>query len=787
MPPRRGRMHGASIASILNSDARSDEEARRRVLWWFGTILTILFVLDIGCSFIVLWLECDSTDRDNDDDDDETLTATTTTTNTTTISHCIRRSIMDGLPFLHQPDHYNDGSRQGVGDLFLMAILRYVVTTTLLIVGVWYGRRMKDSSDTENMPHEEDETAATTTTTTIAVAESTSTTDEQQQQQQLTEPLLSGNDNNIGGVESQVNERNQGGVRSRCICTTCSTNRRVVQPSHVQNAILLALFVSTTLFQVYAGLRVATRDPHTHEQQQEQVYGDNNSSSATAKTTSTVATIIVVLLCLNVLWINAEAYVFRVLLGELTRDDVVYLPPEVHRHPVYFEKSRGLSLNWCDLCHQRIGGQEGSTASTGCYRCSLCDFDVCLKCVKRNDAATVGENILRGDRGVRAQPILTTTSYFHRSIQVAKQELPLLLVSFLLLGTSSLSQLLLPHFQGSIIDKVVPGPDGKYDREGFKHFIQLYLVLMVVQGAVSTLYSAIFTLVSRRLKFSIRNTLLERILSQDVAFYDGTESGQLLSRLTIDLDLMMSPIQSSLSSLLSNILILFGGLIMCYVKSYRLSMLAFVTVGPISYMWEQYAQWSKGLAREMISFWAQGNGVASQALSNIRTVKAFGCEEQVLGKYSDANKRALDCGIKDAWGNGVTSALTGYLDLGTGVLILYFGGLLVYRGEMSVGELVTFQLFWNMMNNAYQNLQGLITDFTRSAAGAEKVFAMWDSDPDIDPKKGNDVSWDVQGHLKLQDVSYYYQMRPDNIVLNKLSLEVPAGKILALVGRSGGG
>jgi ATP-binding cassette subfamily B multidrug efflux pump len=100
----------------------------------------------------------------------------------------------------------------------------------------------------------------------------------------------------------------------------------------------------------------------------------------------------------------------------------------------------------------------------------------------------------------------------------------------------------------------------------------------------------------------------------------------------------------------------------------------------------------------MLAYWAEGNSIASQALSHVRTVKAFGCEDSVLKKYTEVNQRALDCGVKDAWGNGVTSALTGYLDLGSGVLILYFGGLLVYKGEMTVGELVTFQLFWNMMN-----------------------------------------------------------------------------------------
>jgi len=436
------------------------------------------------------------------------------------------------------------------------------------------------------------------------------------------------------------------------------------------------------------------------------------------------------------------------------------------------------------------------------YRCSLCDFDICIACSKRNDAATVGENVLRGDRGVRTEESLTTRQYVKRSIAVAgKSEWPWLLVSFALLALSSVSKLFLPQFQGKIIDKVIPIPyhpgnsdssindeDYYYDKKGFMKYVFIYIGVMVAQGAVSTLYSAIFTLVSRRLKFTIRNALLEKILAQDVAYFDGTESGQLISRLTNDLDMMMSPIQSSLSSLLSNILVLIGGLVMCFAKSYRLSMLAFVTIGPISYLWEQYALWSKKLAREMLSYWAQGNSIASQALSHIRTVKAFGCEDVVLKKYSETNQMALDCGIKDAWGNGITSALTGYLDLGTGVLILYFGGLLVYRGEMSVGDLVTYQLFWNMMNNSYQALQGLVTSFTRSAAGAEKVFSLWDSNPDIDPQKGSNINADeVTGNIEMRNVSFYYQMRPDNMVLQNFNLEIPAGKTLALVGRSGGG
>jgi ABC-type bacteriocin/lantibiotic exporter with double-glycine peptidase domain len=137
-----------------------------------------------------------------------------------------------------------------------------------------------------------------------------------------------------------------------------------------------------------------------------------------------------------------------------------------------------------------------------------------------------------------------------------------------------------------------------------------------------------------------------------VAYFDGTESGHLISRLASDLEMIMSPIQSSLSELLRNILIIFGGMFLCFWKSYCLSMLAFVTIGPISFSWESYAWWNNDLAREMLSRWGDDISMASQALSHIRTVKAFACEETVVQNL------ALHCGIKDV----VTSNSTRFGD-----------------------------------------------------------------------------------------------------------------------------
>ena len=186
----------------------------------------------------------------------------------------------------------------------------------------------------------------------------------------------------------------------------------------------------------------------------------------------------------------------------------------------------------------------------------------------------------------------------------------------------------------------------------------------------------------------------------------------------------------------------------------------------------------------MLAAWAEANAVATEALHHIRTVKAFVTEDTETKKYDEACGEALRLGVSDALGFGLTSALTGYLDLGTGVLILWEGGRIVLRGDgsLTIGELVTFQLYWTTMNAAYQALQGLVTSFTRSAAAAEKVFSLIDSLPDISPDDGEAIDWDVDGKLTMEDVDFHYVMRPDAKVLRG----IVSGDSAALCVRFGG-
>eukprot|EP00924_Labyrinthula_sp_SR-Ha-C_P003257 maker-scaffold_15-snap-gene-4.0-mRNA-1 protein AED:0.08 eAED:0.08 QI:0/1/0.5/1/1/1/2/25/926 len=479
-------------------------------------------------------------------------------------------------------------------------------------------------------------------------------------------------------------------------------------------------------------------------------------------------------MCVSVLWINLMAYYYRAKISDDTKEEGLYIP-KVHKHPVFW--GTGYFRHRCDLCGKSIRNKVG-----GVFRCKLCDWDCCVACCKRDDIQDVGENLLRSDKGVRQEKNVSNYSYFKRALELARPQWNLISVSLTVLALNCGCNLALPHMQGRIINNLI-----ERNVNDFYGNVEKYVFIMLVQGLFTGLSNYLFRVVARTLGITVRNKLFSHILAQDVAFFDGTTSGYLVSKLSYEVNGMVDPIRTSLGQLLSNIILLIGGIFMCYYSSYKLSLLAFVSVGPIMFLWDQYGEFSKKVNRKMLVAYAQANSVATEALNHIREVKSFSTEEKECSLFNENTNLALKAGLKDAFFSGLTEMGTGYLDLGTGVLILWFGGLLVLSKSISVGELIAFQFYWNMMNSSYQSLQGILVNFTRSSAAAEKVFTLMDNIPDIDLTKGQPVDWEVKGHLELRSVSFFYQMRPYNKVLTDVNLNILPGTVCALVGRSGGG
>lgn len=405
-----------------------------------------------------------------------------------------------------------------------------------------------------------------------------------------------------------------------------------------------ALFIFSAFFQIYIGLKCINF-----------AYSDEVVEGS--------------LMGLGVLWVNIMTWTLRELVLQQTADEGEYIP-SLHPHHLHLHTS--LASHWCDLCHQQC--KEGRA-----FRCKLCDFDLCMVCYSKKDSSSSGgggasaftlEGQLRGDKGIRSgvggEDLSRGDKYFFRALKLVYGERYIFTIGMIFLLASNGVSLFMPNIQGSVLNSVVDGDNG-----AFHYWVLIYLIMSVCSGLIGGIQSLCFSVVGRRLSNTIRKGLYAGIVVQDVAFFDGNSSGHLTSRLTNDVSFMVSPIQSMLGTLLSNSILLVGGMALCFSTSWRLSMLAFTTVGPIVHITQVYADWSKHLNRQIYGALAAANGYATEALGNIRTVKAFSNEEFEKERYSDANDNALMKGIRDAFGGAGMYTINSYLELGAAVLILW--------------------------------------------------------------------------------------------------------------------
>lgn len=476
----------------------------------------------------------------------------------------------------------------------------------------------------------------------------------------------------------------------------------------------------------------------------------------------------VVMLCSIILWANLEYFLSKDIFDASCADSGEVLVG-VHLHPVFFMPE--MKCHSCDVCMERIE-DDG-------YRCKTCDFDVCLRCHARHRRESPPLGAAVGPSGGGG---LSLGQFFCRSIQLALEFWPTLVAAMVCMLACQATLLAAPNLQGKIFDSII-----KWDQQLFTHTVYVYLCVNLLQGFLAAVQSLTLNLVARRIRATVCRKLYVSIIGQDVSFFDATHTGNLTSRLSNDAAAMTNPCRTILNNLLANAVLLLGGAIMCFITNWRLGVLAATSMVPISYAYRLYAQWSRQVYSTIYQALGDANSVATESFSNIRTVRAFGAEDTEIGNYNEAVEVGLKAGVRSAVVGAGVYGYAKYIDLGTTVLILWYGGSAIFSGKgATLGTLVAFQLYWNMMNGAFNALSDVVNDLIRAASAAERVFNLMDKRPGIDPHEGREVD-DIVGEIKIENLSFCYSCRPEKMVLKSIDLEMHPRTVTALVGRSGGG
>ncbi|MBU4370948.1 MAG: ABC transporter ATP-binding protein/permease [Proteobacteria bacterium] len=291
--------------------------------------------------------------------------------------------------------------------------------------------------------------------------------------------------------------------------------------------------------------------------------------------------------------------------------------------------------------------------------------------------------------------------------------------------------------------------------------------------------------VSQRVLKELRQDLFSHMQTLPVSFFDGKPAGELMSRLTNDIDAINQAVSQNVTSLLAGVLSLFGILVAMFVLDMRLA-LASVLVVPIMFAFTEFvARYTRLGFRELQKHLGELNGVMEEAISGQKVVRAFRRNESAIDLFRRSNQDVFRAAV---WANSyafLLMPLTNVLGNFFVIVLAGLGGWLAPQGLVSVGIIATFINYAQNFVSPLRQLANMYNSIQAALAGAERVFEIIDTPAEVDDAPDAAPLESVRGEVRFDHVGFGY--RPGTPIIKDMTLEARAGETLALVGPTGAG
>lgn len=312
------------------------------------------------------------------------------------------------------------------------------------------------------------------------------------------------------------------------------------------------------------------------------------------------------------------------------------------------------------------------------------------------------------------------------------------------------------------------------------------MLVFALIGAISSYIGMqMLAVTGQRVIFRLRGALFAHLQELSPAFYDRQRLGDLLTRLTSDVQSIQDMLVVALPMLLLSILIVSGMIVILMFINPIFGLIGLAIALCIYLVLRWYLVNIKKMARNTRRQEGDANAVAQENLLGIRVVQAFGMEEHAKQRYEDSVARVLQFGEKAAkLQSGLPSVLTLMTNLGT-LVVLGGGGLLVLRGWITIGDLLVLSAYLRTMYSPLRQLGKMSNTFARATASAERVMELLQTVPVIDNAPGAQPAPQFRGSIAFDHVNFGYD--PLHPVLHDIDFKARPGMMVALVGHTGAG
>ncbi|KAK3295645.1 P-loop containing nucleoside triphosphate hydrolase protein [Chaetomium fimeti] len=346
------------------------------------------------------------------------------------------------------------------------------------------------------------------------------------------------------------------------------------------------------------------------------------------------------------------------------------------------------------------------------------------------------------------------------------------------------------NLQGTFQAYFTPGGGMSYDEfTGELARLVLYFVYLAIGEFVTTYIATVgFIYTGEHISAKIREHYLESCMRQNIGFFDKLGAGEVTTRITADTNMIQEGISEKVGLTLSAVATFVAAFVIGFVSFWKLTLILLSTVVALMLCMGTGSRFIVRYSKQNIAAYAQGGSIAEEVISSVRNSIAFGTQDRLAKQYDGHLIRAEIFGfkLKSTLGVMIAGMMTIlYLNYG---LAFWMGSRFLVNGEVPLSKVLIVMM--SVMIGAFNlgNVAPNLQAFTTALGAAAKIYSTIDRQSPIDPSSSEGTKLEsVAGTIRLEGVKHVYPSRPDVVVMDGVSLTVPAGKTTALVGASGSG
>lgn len=349
---------------------------------------------------------------------------------------------------------------------------------------------------------------------------------------------------------------------------------------------------------------------------------------------------------------------------------------------------------------------------------------------------------------------------------------------------SNLFSLVGPRLTGYAIGAIEPGR-GAVDMASVLYYAAWMVGFYLLSAAMSYGLQVLMITLSRKVVYRMRQDVFEKLMSLPVGYFDTHQTGDIISRLSYDIDTVNASLSNDLVQLLTTVITVVGALSMMISISPKLVLVFAFTVPLSLILTKSITGRTKPLFRKRSAKLGEMNGYVEEMVSGQKTLKAYAREAYTIAHFDEKNKDAVDAYYQAEYYGSIVGPCVNFVNNLSLSLISVFGALLYLVGGISIGDISSFVLYSRKFSGPINEAANIMSELQSALAAAERVFRLLDEDTEPADVPDAIEMEEARGDVKAEHIRFGYV--PEKTIIHDLSFHAAPGKLIAIVGPTGAG